>query len=247
MLNIVIPIYNEGSGILKTLNQIGKDVHTAYKVYLVYDSEQDSSLPYLKERMISDKKIGLVKNKFGSGGLNAIKTGLLASRDSEACLITMADLSDEYSGVDRMYQYISEGYGIVCASRYMRGGRQVGAPFIKGILSRLAGISLYYLAGIPTYDATNNFKMYSGRLLKEIKIESRSGPEFALELVVKAHFLGYRIKEIPTVWKERTEGKSRFRLLKWLPGYLKWYLWAIKNSMFGRVAKPAEIPVAKLS
>ena len=64
-------------------------------------------------------------------------------------------------------------------------------------------------------------------ILKNIKIESKGGFEFAEELLIKAYFKGYKVCEVPTVWIDRTFGKSKFKLFKWLPKYAYWYLWGI--------------------
>lgn len=237
MLNIAIPVYNEGPEILKIIEELDKHVRTDYKAYFIYDFEADPTLPYLKEEGVRDNRIVPVRNRFGRGSSNAIKTGLLLKTGDNPCLVTMADLSDELNKIDQMYTLIGQGYDVVCASRYMRGGGQINVPWIKGFLSRLAGLSLYYLAGIPTHDATNNFKIYSRRFLDKMNIESNNGPELALEMTVKAYFSGYKIKEIPTVWRERTSGKSNFKLIRWLPGYLKWYCWAIKESFLLKIKR----------
>jgi hypothetical protein len=78
-----------------------------------------------------------------------------------------------------------------------------------------------------TRDSTNNFKIYDKNFLKMITIESRYGFELGLELVTKAKNLKLKIAEIPTIWIERSEGKSNFPLLKSLPRYLYWYLKAL--------------------
>ena len=134
----------------------------------------------------------------------------------------MADLSDDIDKIDQMYLMIKKGYDIICASRYMKGGRQIGGPFLKGLFSRLSGTSLYYL-GLPTHDPTNAFKMYRKSIFNTVEIESDGGFEYNLEIIVKAFKKGYKITEIPAVWRDRTEGKSKFELLKWLPKYLRWY------------------------
>jgi dolichol-phosphate mannosyltransferase len=143
----------------------------------------------------------------------------------------MGDLSDDLSIVDAMLERYERGYKIVCASRYMKGGRQIGGPLVKRTLSRWAGLSLYYLAGLPTHDVTNNFKLYDKALLDEIPIESLGGFELAMELTVKAFKKGYSICEVPAVWQDRTAGASRFKLWKWLPHYLRWYLYALSASI----------------
>ena len=80
---------------------------------------------------------------------------------------------------------------------------------------RLAGVSLHYLTGLPTRDATNNFRAYSRRVIDEIPIEGEASFAVALELTVKAHWRGWKIAEVPTTWHDRTAGKSRFRLWAW--------------------------------
>ena len=94
-------------------------------------------------------------------------------------------------------------------------------------MSRLAGLSLHVLAGIPTRDPTNAFKAYRKDFLDVTPVESQAGFAMALELTVKAHFAGLRVEEVPAQWWDRTAGESRFRLLRWLPHYLRWWLWAM--------------------
>ena len=115
------------------------------------------------------------------------------------------------------------GADVVAASRYMRGGRQVGGPLLKRLMSRTAGLTLHWFAGVPTHDPTNNFKLYSRRFLESTTIESTAGFELALELTVKATLAGRRVAEVPTTWRDRTAGQSNFKLRKWLPHYLHWY------------------------
>lgn len=141
----------------------------------------------------------------------------------------MADLSDSLEIVDDMYQKILEGYDVVCGSRYMKGGKQIGGPLLKGLMSRTAGISLHLLTGINTHDISNSFKMYSRKLLNNITIESNGGFELGMEIAVKAYSMGYKITEIPSTWRDRSNGESRFKLFQWLPKYLHWYFYALKN------------------
>jgi hypothetical protein len=110
----------------------------------------------------------------------------------------------------------------------MCGGRIEGGPWLKKTLSRFAGVSLYYLRGLDTHDATNAFKLYDKNMLRSIVIESQNGFELNLELTVKAFLKGYRIVEIPVTWRDRMAGESHFRLWKWLPSYLRWYLYAFR-------------------
>jgi hypothetical protein len=182
-----------------------------------------------RELAAKDPRVQLVKNE-GRGVLGALKTGMLRPK-SGAVLVTMADLSDDHGCVDEMYALYRQGCAVVSASRYARGGAQRGGPVVKALLSRTAGASLRLLAGVPTWDATNNFKLYSREFLQTVDIESEGGFELALELTVKAHLQGRRIAELPTVWTDRVAGKSNFKLMKWLPHYLRWYTLGVRGRL----------------
>jgi len=234
-LTLVCPVYNEPDNIVGLLESIAEQVHTQCELMVVYDHDGDSTLPVIAANE-SRFRFGIrrVKNAYGNGALGAVKTGLAAAT-SDAVVVIMADLADDLSIVDEMFAALQCGrLDVVCGSRYMRGGRQIGGPPLKGALSRLAGLSLRYLARVPTHDATNNFKMYRRGFLQRVDIQSRAGFEIGLELVVKAHVMGFRIGEIPATWRDRVAGRSRFRLMHWLPHYLRWYLYA-----FRRHAQPA--------
>jgi len=199
---------------------------------LVYDFEEDPTCPvvhdYIKRNATNN--IFLIRNNVGNGRgvINAIKTGITRVA-GEATLVLMADLSDDISQIDGMYRLIQEGADIICASRYMKGGKKIGGPRLKTLMSRVAGLSLHYVFGVPTVDATNAFKMYRTKILHEIQIESTGGFEYSLEIVLKAFKKGYKIVEIPTVWRDRATGKSNFKLMKWLPKYIKTYLRIFKS------------------
>ena len=234
-LQIIVPVYNEGENIIHTLEEIHAKINVPNEILIIYDYEQDNTLPAIKSYIQTNgpDNIKLVKNKFGRGILNALKTGF-SSADSETVLVVMADCSDDLAAVDEMFAKIEEGYDIVCGSRYIKGGEQVGGPIIKKTLSRLAGLSLHYLFRFPVHDISNSFKMYRKKIIDSIKIESQGGFEIGMEIVVKAYFAGYRITEVPSVWRERAQGESKFKIWKWLPSYLRWYLYVIKNTIFKR-------------
>ena len=228
-LGIIIPVYNEGANIEATLLAIEQNIHTPHNTYIVYDFEDDNTLPVVKKMQAKGLPIELLKSLV-PGVANAIKTGLIHAPD-DYLLVTMADLSDDYSIVDRMCKLMSQGYDLVCGSRYTKGGRQIGGPFFKKFLSRTAGISLEYLAGLPVHDVTNSFKLYRKSMLNEIEMQSEDGFEIGMEITVKAHFAGYKITELPCIWTYRQAGQSRFKILKWIPIYLRWYFFALNRSI----------------
>lgn len=226
-LTVVIPVYNEGEHILRSLEEIRRHLRRPAVIAVVYDSENDSTLPPVRQLPPDfTPPVRLVRNAYGRGALNAIKTGL-ETAETEYIIVTMADLSDPPEVMNAMVEAAEQKMAaIVCASRYMKGGRQIGGPVFKGFLSRTAGMMLCWLAGLPTHDPTNSFKLYRKSFLKTTTIESTGGFELGIELVVKAHRAGKTVAEVPTVWRDRVQGKSNFKLWKWLPCYMRWFLYA---------------------
>ena len=236
LISLVVPVYNEADNILPLLEALKNDIGQPHETLIVYDFPEDSTIPAARAFAAEYPELRLVMNQIGPGVLNAISSGIEQSR-GDVVVVTMADLSDDTSQIGELAALVRQGAGVAVGSRYMSGGRQLGGPPIKSFLSRMAGLSLYWLTAIETHDATNNFKAYARDLLNEVEIESSSGFELGLELTTKAHLLGYEIAEIPTTWRDRTAGESRFQVLKWMPSYLKWYLRCLLGSWAGRARR----------
>ncbi len=227
-LSIVIPVRNEGASFPFFWARLSSQIPSDFTAFVVYDFEEDDTLPVVHNIMAQEgSKIRLIKNNIESGVVGAILSGF-NQVEHGPILVVMADLSDDLGQVGRMLELYRKGYQVVVGSRYMKGGSIEGAPWFKQFLSRMAGLTLYWFRGIPTHDATNAFKIYDRDMLKSLKIESRRGFELNLEITVKAFLAGYRIAEVPSRWKERTHGKSHFKLWAWLPHYLKWYFYAYR-------------------
>jgi glycosyltransferase involved in cell wall biosynthesis len=233
-LSIVVPVYNEGDAVEPVLRAMSAGVATAHEIVVVYDFDADTTVPVVSRLMASGDVPGLrgLRNDRGRGVLNAMQAGI-AGTSAPYVLISMADGSDEPRIVDAMVALARDGADVVSASRYMPGGRQIGGPRLKGLMSRTAGLTLHWFGGVRTHDPTNNFKLYARRFLDVTPIESQAGFELALELTIKATLAGRRVAEVPTTWRDRTAGQSNFRLRKWLPQYLRWYLVAMR----GRLAR----------
>ena len=146
LLHIITPVYNEAENFPALYREIKRKIKTPHKLVVVYDFDEDNTVPVVKKYQKKDKNLLLHKNSQGKGVLNAILSGFDYVQ-SGPILVTMADLSDDLGVVDAMYQEYLDGADVVCGSRYMKGGQQIGGPFIKRTLSRLAGF-LYIGRGI---------------------------------------------------------------------------------------------------
>jgi dolichol-phosphate mannosyltransferase len=236
-LSVILPVYNEGVAVEPVLRALSGAVRTPHELVVVYDFDGDTTVPVVARLAPEIPGLRGLRNELGRGVLNAMKAGIAGS-SAPYVLISMADGSDEPRIVDPMVALARDGADVVSASRYMRGGHQVGGPPLKRLMSRTAGLTLHWFAGVPTHDPTNNFKLYSRRFLDSVTIESTAGFELALELTVKATLAGRRIAELPTTWRDRTAGQSNFKLRKWLPHYLHWY-WVAFRTRWLRRGRPA--------
>ncbi len=230
-LSIVVPAHNEQDNIEETVNRLKQFLSGIdYELVIVDDHSEDETASLVKKLAASGGNISLVENKSEKGFSNALKAGFSQSQ-AEVVLPLMADISDDLKSVPHMLEKIAAGYDVVCGSRYIPGGARLGGSKIKGLLSRWAGMSLYFLLKIPTHDIANSFKMYRKSVLDSIDIKS-AGFEVSMEMLLKAYFLGFKITEVPTVWKERVKGRSSFRIMKLLPAYLALYGWAVFKKVF---------------
>lgn len=240
-LSIVLPVYNEGESIERVLRGISAAVRAPHEVLIVYDFDEDTTVPVVRALAPELACVRLHRNTLGHGVLNALRSGFAAA-SAPYVLVMMADGSDNPGDVDQMVALAQSGADVVAGSRYMPGGRQEGGPRLKRLLSRTAGLTLRWFGGLPIHDATSNFRLYERGFLESVTIESRGGFELALELTVKAWIAGLTLAEVPTTWRDRTSGESRFRLRAWLPHYLRWYLVAVRHRLVLLVRRPGRRP-----
>jgi dolichol-phosphate mannosyltransferase len=233
-LDIVIPVYNEGRNIVATLAALKRSVTTPARVLICYDHAEDDTLPAIRANAQAHAGLAVefVRNR-GRGAHAAVMTGFAAST-APFVLMYPADDDTNAAMLDRMVALARAGCDIVCASRFMPGGAMVGCPLLKAVLVRSANFTLRHVARLPTTDASNGFRMFSRRVVERIPVESEAGFCYSIELLVKAHRLGWRIAEVPVRWFERRHGASRFQVIKWLPAYLRWYAYAFATTFLRR-------------
>jgi glycosyltransferase involved in cell wall biosynthesis len=204
---------------------LGEAVSLPCEIVIVVDSPDDSTVPFVEQLALTDPRVRVAINTYGRGPANAIRFGIHAAQ-APVVVVTMADGCDDPFQIDQLTRLVDRGVVVAAASRYARSGQQVGGPWIKGFISRMAGLSLYHVARVGTRDATNSFKAYSKSFIDKVGIESDQGFEIGIELVAKARRYRMPVAEIPTIWLDRAFGTSNFKLVAWLPRYLKWYFYA---------------------
>lgn len=232
-LDIVIPVYNEGKNIISLLEDVRRHVETPYRVLICYDFDGDDTLPAAREyQHINTTTIEFVKN-VGRGPNLAVISGI---RHSTAPFILAHMADDDFNAdiIDKMVDRAKSGASLVAGSRFVPGGCMDGCAWYKKLLTVTANYSMYVIGRSPIRDNTNGFKLFTRELINVVDLESTDGFTYAIELVAKAHRLGFRIDEIPAKWYERREGESRFQIMAWIRPYLRWYFFTFATTWLKR-------------
>lgn len=238
--SIIIPAHNEEDSLKRTISSLENTLSATealasaadlmvgdydFEIVIVNDHSTDKTVSTVQELMKKYSNIKLLHNLGRRGFASTLIAGFRQAK-GEFLVPLMADGCDDPDTVRKMYKKTEEGYDLICASRYTKGGKRIGGPKPKGFFSEFVGKSLHFFIRIPTTDIANAFKLYRRSTLEKIKI-GNSDFAISMEIALKMYYQGFRIAEVPTCWKGRKQGKSKFQILKIAPIYLKWYLWAL--------------------
>ena len=223
ILDILIPVFHEEENILKVLNLLNRDVKTPSNILICYDYDEDPSLKEISKFKSDHHKIKLIKNT-GRGVASAIKNGLNNSSSSFLIIYNADDFHNSLL-LDKMVSLGLKGYDVIAPSRFIDGGKSEGVRFSKALTAYLGSWVCYYVLQFPLRDFSYCFRMFSRRVIETFKIESSEGFTIVVEYTVKAHRKNFNLIELPGQHIERTKGKSKFKLFKWVPKYLRWVIY----------------------
>ena len=215
---LIIPCKDEGKEFSYILKRFQDFLDETTLILIVVDNENDSSISNIGKL---PENVKVLVNDYGPGPALAIKFGIDNSIGTAIC-VAMGDGSDDPKQVEDLFLLIDRGLAVAVASRYMKNGKYIGKKSIKYFLSKYSGIILNILFRLGTNDPTNMFKAYNSSFLKSVSVESKNGFTLGLEMVVKAKLNDVPIGELPTIWIDRTHGKSKFNMKKYLPSYIYW-------------------------
>ena len=223
--DLIIPVYNE-KNIIKLIDYFYSKAKNLLKIYICYDFDEDITLKILKKsNYIDTQKIIFIKNSL-KGPCEAIKAGI-ANSNAPAIIVYPADDFNNGLLLDKMYDLFNQGYDVVCPSRFIEGGLIKNCPLLKYLIVKIVSLSLFYFSKIKIKDPTNGFRMFSKKFINKHSLESKVGFAYSLELLIKARRNNHKIIEIPSVWIERKDRRSSFKIFKWSKAYLKWYVLAL--------------------
>lgn len=96
-------------------------------------------------------------------------------------------------------------------SRYVTGVNVVNWPMSRVMMSYFASRYVQFITGLPIHDATAGFKCYTRPVLEKINLRQIRfvGYAFQIEMKFKAWMAGFKIKEVPIIFTDRTLGSSK--------------------------------------
>lgn len=217
-VSIIIPARHEEELIAQTIRAVDRLVKMPHEIIVVHDvvdrEDTTGAIVHRLVKKISSLRLVTYRHRKGKSGFSgAIRRGIAAAK-GKAVVIIMADMCDDPKIIDRMFRDIEHGWDVVCGSRYMQGGNKIGGPRIQGIGSAILNKYIHAVLHIPTTDATNAFKMYRRDVCNVFPREDNWGVEYSLAMLLAANNRGKRIIDIPTVWRGRTKGISKFSFLQ---------------------------------
>ena len=220
-LSVVVPCHNEEKNVGPVVERIERTLKNLdYQLVLVNDNSTDNTLEAIKKLRKKNKRIKAVNRKNNPCFGGAVKTGF-SQADGELIVLTMGDLSDDPKTILAMVKEAEQGFDIVVGSRFIQGGRVVDYPFKKYVANRLCNIFTALLFDWRIKDYSNAFKLFKKKILQGVELESDNF-SLTVEMILKPMAVKKaRVGQVPTTWRNRTEGTAKFSIAKEFQAYFK--------------------------
>ncbi len=209
---VIIPTYNERENVATVIKKLNS-LNTGVDILIVDDNSPDGTAEIVKGLQKECKNLSLLKRsgKLGLGTAYIKGFNWALERRYQYILEMDADLSHNPDDVPRLIKECKKGYDLVIGSRYCNGVNVINWPIKRLLLSYSANKYTRIVTGLPIKDATAGFKCFNRKVLENINFNrvKSSGYSFQIEMNFRVWKKGYSLKEIPIVFEERSEGKSK--------------------------------------
>ena len=215
MFSVVVPAYNEVSGIRDCIEQMGAQLDTlggAWEVVVVDDGSADATAAIVEEMGARDARIRLVRGRHRGKGA-AVRTGMLEAR-GDWRFMADADLSMPPDNLERFASAVRRdpSLHVVIGSREAEGARRVGEPWSRHAIGRVFNWVARLLAVRAIRDTQCGYKLFSGESAAVLfRHQTIDGFAFDVELLLLARRAGFPIAEVGIVWICRTDSRVGFR------------------------------------
>src|SRR5467141_3253196 len=225
-LSLILPALNEAQNLDRVLPELKKALTTLGPTneIIVVDGGSTDGTPEIARK----HEVRLVSQKLpGFGG--AYRAGFEQAR-GEYVLTLDADGSHDPAFLGDLWKARGEG-DVVIASRYVPGGT-AEMPAWRRLLSRVLNITFGRGLSLPVHDLSSGFRLYRGAILRELELKATDF-DVLEEILIRALAAGYRVHEVPFLYRARVAGRSHARLLRFAISYLRTFvaMWRLRNSI----------------
>jgi dolichol-phosphate mannosyltransferase len=213
---VVIPTYNEAAnieGIVRaTVAELERFAPGAHRVLIVDDNSPDGTGEKADRLAESLDQVEVLHRPAKTGLGHAYLAGFdLALRGDAELVIEMdADFSHDPRYLEPLIK-AAEDADLVLGSRYVAGGGVEDWGLLRRLISRGGGLYARVILGVPIHDLTGGFKCIHRRVLETIQLETvrAEGYVFQIEVTYRALLAGFRVTEVPIVFRDRSVGASK--------------------------------------
>jgi glycosyltransferase involved in cell wall biosynthesis len=232
-LSVIIPAYNEGKRIIKTLESVNdylKKQTYGYEIIVVANNCTDNTDGIVKSqqgKIANIKLLDLGPGIPGKGG--AVKEGFLKAQ-GEYIMFMDADNATEISELDHFWPQIKAGFDVVIGSRDTKGSKLAKRQtWYRELAGKMGNILIQIVAVPGIKDTQCGFKLFSKKAVEKIfPVQKLGGWGFDIELLALARKHGFKIKEEPVTWHDVSG--SKVSLKAYLSVFkdlfkVRWWLW----------------------
>jgi len=215
-LSIIIPAYNEERRLPKTVLEIEsylKNQNYEYEIIVVSDGSKDKTANVVRDLQGKIPSLKLIDNKENHGKGFVVRQAMLEAK-GDFRLFTDADNSTSVEQVEKMFPFLQNGYDIVIGSRDVKGAvLSPPQPWQRRFVGNVFNLFTQFIVGLwGIWDTQCGFKCLSRKATEDIlpkcKIDRWA---FDPEILKLGKKMGYKIKEVPIVWKNDAESKVKIK------------------------------------
>jgi dolichol-phosphate mannosyltransferase len=208
---VIIPTYNELDNLPKLLPEV-LSKSEEINVLIVDDNSPDGTAAFVENEMTKNERIHIIKRSSKQGLGTAYIAGFkYALQNNFELIFEMdADFSHDPKEIPKFLNEIRNS-DLVIGSRYITGVNVINWPMRRLLLSSFANLYTRVITGMPVHDATGGFKCFRRKVLESINLDQvrSNGYAFQIEMNFKAWKKGFKVKEIPIIFVDRTKGQSK--------------------------------------
>lgn len=211
---VIIPTYNEKENIEKIIRAVFS-LDGEYHILVIEDGSPDGTAQIVKRLQEEfSNRLFMIERKGKLGLGTAYITGFKWSvKNGYDYIFEMdADFSHNPNDLPRLYEACAcGGADLAIGSRYCNGISVINWPIGRVIMSYYASVYVRTVLGMKVYDTTAGFKCYKRQVLETIDLDKvkMKGYGFQIEMKYSTYKLGFKIKEVPIIFVDRTEGTSK--------------------------------------